>query len=429
MEKHDGNPANQARRDKTDESLRLEREKADVAAEKKQNAIEADADEVVRSDRLRADQVLQAARDEADSGRSQPAASEQEQERRRADSVLEHERSAADAVLETERAVRRRYLAELLAGEREATDNDLQGEREDADAAFFNSEQLLAAVSHDLRSLLAGLSLSAQLLTKSAPEGTSGDGVRQYGGTSKRLVARMNRLVSDLVDLASIEAGKFAVVRQRVQLAEILTDAIDAFEPIAAANRIKLIVDAQGLPRHANIDGDRFLQVLGNLIGNAVKFTPAEGRITLAIRCEHDDIYITVSDTGIGIPDGALRTGSNDSVRSRRTGEGSGWACTFRSVSSRRMAARCPSKARSVSAPRSTSPCRARSSHDAGLLVMGSAGTDGSARSSSSRLDAQSRSATSRKGVRGQRIVNAVSSADDDTSHVPPCARAICITI
>lgn len=300
----DADRPSQPRRDQTDESLRVEREKSDATAEEKHEALEAEADEVVRLARERADQVVQAARDEADRGYSESTAGEEasERERSRADLVLDHERSNADAVLENERAERRRFLADFLAVERDATDKDLSGERANADTLVATRDDFLATVSHDLRSLLGGLSLNAQVLSKYAPEGEAGDKMRVLAGTNQRIVARMNRLVNDLLDVTSIEAGKLALLPTQVEVLHVLRDTLEAFEPIAAAKHIKLSAGAETVPLHARIDADRIIQVLANLVSNAIKFTAPEGRVSIAALSEKSEIHFTVSDTGIGIP-------------------------------------------------------------------------------------------------------------------------------
>jgi signal transduction histidine kinase len=311
-----------AGRDDTDESLRIEREKADSAAEEKQRALEEEADEVVRSDRLRADAVVHAARGEADHERAPSAVLAEE--RRRADVELAHERSVADAILEAERAVRRRYLADFLAAERQATDNNLEGERAHADAALSRGDQLLAQVSHDLRTFLGAVSMNTHLLIKRAPEGAAGDAIRQHASTTRRLVTQMHRMVSDLLDLSSTEAGKLGIVRTRLQLDDLVRDALDAFEPIAAESRIELTSAAQGLPRHAHVDGARVLQVLANLVSNAIRFTPSDGKITLTVRGDEDEIHFAVSDTGVGIPDVVLPTLFERFRQGTRDGKGLG---------------------------------------------------------------------------------------------------------
>jgi signal transduction histidine kinase len=248
---------------------------------------------------------VQTARDDVDRQRGPQAAAAEasvERERHQADGVLERERSAADALLGGERSARRRYLAEFLAVEREATDQNLIGERAHSDTEIASRDAFLETVSHDLRSLLGGLSLTAGLLCNLAPEGPSGDAIRRHGATNQRLVARMNRLISDLLDVSSIEAGKLAVVAEPVEISALLSDTVDAFAPLAASKGITLVADAEA-ELHARLDGGRILQVLANLVSNAIKFTPAGGRVAVHVRTVGDELKFSVSDTGIGMPE------------------------------------------------------------------------------------------------------------------------------
>jgi signal transduction histidine kinase len=213
-----------------------------------------------------------------------------------------------DAALERERAERKRYMANFLAVEREATDKDLVEERNHADQLVAGRDEFLAIVSHDLRSFLGGLSLSAGLIVDQAPEGDAGDGARKYGAMSRRLIARMNRLIDDLLDVASIDAGKLALRVEEVDVGELLRDTLAAFASIGDAKQLDLDVAAVAPPLHARADGGRILQVLANLVSNAMKFTPAGGRISVRARREGDEVEIAVSDTGIGITEDALQT-------------------------------------------------------------------------------------------------------------------------
>jgi signal transduction histidine kinase len=306
---HKGHP----QRQQTDESLRVERDKADASVADKRDSVEDSADEVVRVARQRADQVVQTARDDADRERrpeSSATGAISDGERARADDVLELERSDADAVLAHERAERKRYLADFLAVEREATDKDLVGERAHADTVIAARDEFLATVSHDLRSLLGGLSLSAGLLGQQAPQGEGGDAVRKHAAMTERLVARMNRLISDLLDIASIEAGRLAVLRERLDVGKIVSETLEAFAPIAAAKRIVLEGNSEGsaVTEHAELDGGRILQVLANLVSNAIKFTPSGGRVSIRVRRERSEIVFAVSDTGIGIAESGLES-------------------------------------------------------------------------------------------------------------------------
>ena len=285
-------------RDQTDESLRVEREKADIVAEEKRDAVDAEADGVVRLARERADEITAAARAGADGGGDAG-------ERARADRLLRRERSAADAALDTERAARRRYLTDFLAAERDATDQDLLAERAHADTAVDARDDFLATVTHDLRALLGGLALNATMLVDEAPEGEGGEALRVCASRSQRLVARMNRLVNDLIDVASIEAGKLALFPEQVLVARALADTLEAFEPLAAAKRISLDAAAADPSLLAWIDEGRVLQVLANVVGNAIKFTPSGGRVSVSASADGREVHFTVTDSGIGIPEDA----------------------------------------------------------------------------------------------------------------------------
>jgi signal transduction histidine kinase len=294
-------------REQTDESLRAEREKSDLASVEKQLQLEAQADKVVQVARQRADEVTRAARDDAD--RVQPSGATgaaNERGRDRADSILAGERAKADALIESERAQRRKYIEVFLANEREATDTNLMDEREDADTIVALRDDFLATVSHDLRALLGGLSLSAQLLITKAPEGPAGDFARKYGGTSQRLVLRMSRLVNDLLDVVSIEAGKVALLMEENDISDVLRDTLEAFEPLAEAKGVALSASGEPRPCVERFDAGRILQVLANLVSNAIKFTPPGGRVSIQSEREDNELRFSVSDTGIGIPPDAL---------------------------------------------------------------------------------------------------------------------------
>ena len=292
-------------REQTDESLRIERLKSDAASTDKQHAIEQTADSVVQVARDRADKVVEAAREDADEAAPGVTSAVSERERDLADAVLSRERATADAVLEQERVERRKSFQIFLANEREATDLNLTDERAEADATVAVRDDFLTTVSHDLRSLLGGISLSAQVLIDSAPAGAAGDTARKYAGMSQRLVLRMSRLVNDLLDMASIEAGKVELLIEENEVADLLRETLEAFEPLAAAKGVVLRVITEP-PYAGRFDTGRILQVLANLVSNAIKFTPPGGQVSIGVVSESDHLSFTVRDTGIGIPQDAL---------------------------------------------------------------------------------------------------------------------------
>jgi signal transduction histidine kinase len=190
----------------------------------------------------------------------------------------------------------------FLAAERGRTDEDLVEERGLADTLVVTRDEFLANVSHDLRALLGGLSLTAGLLDKVAPEGEAGARIRKLAGAAGRYVSRMDRLLNDLLDVASIEAGKLLVVREAVAVAGLVEETVAAFGPVAEAKRITLLADAPDDLGEASLDGDRLLQVLANLVSNAIKFTPEGGQVRVAAAASAQEIHFTVQDSGIGIP-------------------------------------------------------------------------------------------------------------------------------
>src|SRR5207302_8458615 len=109
----------------------------------------------------------------------------------------------------------------------------------------------------------------------------------------QRLTARMNRLIGDLVDVASIEAGKLLVAPSEGDLRAVVREAVEMFQGSANTRQIRLAPPLDGPPLLARFDHERLLQVLGNLLGNAIKFSPRGARID--IRAEHVGAELRVS--------------------------------------------------------------------------------------------------------------------------------------
>jgi signal transduction histidine kinase len=290
-------------REQTDESLRVEREKADDAIGDKPSAMDETADAVIETARARADAVLAAARAKSDRREANGAANAQSskvvaKERVLEDEAVRRERSVADETLRAERAEH----AALLATERAETDKDLSREREHADSAVGTRDDFLGIVSHDLRNMLGAMVGFAALIAKAEARPDHSEQVLAYAQRIHRAGGRMNRLIGDLVDLASIWAGSLAVTREVGDPTPIVTEAVETFHAQASANGVSLVAEiAPSLP-HVAFDSARILQVLANLLSNAIKFTPPKGGVI--VRAEHvgDDIRFAVSDTGAGVP-------------------------------------------------------------------------------------------------------------------------------
>ncbi|MCA1827185.1 MAG: HAMP domain-containing histidine kinase [Myxococcales bacterium] len=285
-------------RSTTDDSLRNERAKSDDEVGRRSDRAANMADAVVERARDDADEVLRVARD-VEQMSPNPA---QAQARGVADATIRHQRAYADEKLADERRERTRALAALFALERELTDQHLLAERTRADVALKNRDDFLGMVAHDLRGFMGEIALRAALIVRGSGDDEVGRRMRAFGEGIQRSTAGMKRLVGDLLDVAAIEAGRLHVQATADDLARVLRDAAEPFRAAAGTKGIALDLDEAPGPVLARFDHDRVIQVLGNLVGNAIKFTPREGRITFALRKTGDEVQITVADTGVGIP-------------------------------------------------------------------------------------------------------------------------------
>ena len=161
-------------------------------------------------------------------------------------------------------------------------------------------EEVLAIVSHDLRNPLNAVTLGASLLQMSE---TLSDDDREQVDTIVLSAKRMSRLIADLLDITRLEGGKrLPIEPARVEVRELLDESYELFKAQASAQSVTLqFHSAENLPP-VHADRHRVMQVLSNLIGNALKFTPAGGIITARAEKRGRDVQILVSDTGPGIP-------------------------------------------------------------------------------------------------------------------------------
>jgi signal transduction histidine kinase len=163
--------------------------------------------------------------------------------------------------------------------------------------------ELVAWVSHDLRTPLAGLRAMAEALE----DGIIADpaGVDDYHRRIRIETDRMTQLVDDLFELSRINAGALQLVPTTVPLSEVVSDALAGVAPLAASRRIRLVAADSGWPLVRG--GERELgRIVSNLLINSVRYTPADGTVHIAAGREQDSVWLSVSDTCGGIPDGDL---------------------------------------------------------------------------------------------------------------------------
>jgi len=170
--------------------------------------------------------------------------------------------------------------------------------RSRAEAAGSSREQVLQIVAHDLRNPLVAIGLSAEALRRTA----SGEDVDRHIERIDRAVARMETMIGDLVDVTGIEHQTLAVTPRREAVEPILRETAEAYMPQAERRHITLEVERPPPELVLALDRARIVQLLGNLIGNALKFTPEGGRVAVRVLTQEREVRFEVADTGPGIP-------------------------------------------------------------------------------------------------------------------------------
>ncbi|MBI4510856.1 MAG: GAF domain-containing protein [Deltaproteobacteria bacterium] len=160
-------------------------------------------------------------------------------------------------------------------------------------------DDVLGIVAHDLRNPLSTILIQASLLRRRGmdPERPT----REPAEAIERAATRMNRLIQDLLDVTRMEAGRLSVELARVPAGQVVSESVEAQKPIASSASLELQLEvARELPEIL-ADRDRLLQVFENLIGNAIKFTEARGRIVIGAAPRDGEVLFWVTDTGAGI--------------------------------------------------------------------------------------------------------------------------------
>jgi len=172
---------------------------------------------------------------------------------------------------------------------------------EAAQRAVHAREEILALVAHDLRNPLNAINLNMQQLARTRLEGAAADDVRATATAVKQSVKRMNRLIEDLLSTATIESGHLSIAREPHEVRALVHDAVEMMAPLAREHGLHVVAHATDDATIVECDRNRLLEVFSNLVGNAIKFTPAGGEIRIRARVDGDDALFAVEDTGPGI--------------------------------------------------------------------------------------------------------------------------------
>jgi PAS domain S-box-containing protein len=169
----------------------------------------------------------------------------------------------------------------------------------DAQRATRARDEVLGVVSHDLRNPLSAIAMCSRVLLDSPPADAAAS--RELAKTIQDSTAWMSRMIQDLLDVSAIEAGVLSIVSDKVEMGPILARAADLFRSAAADRGVTIITDAVASDMSVCADGERLVQTVANLIGNAVKFTPPGGTVTISAHLRGEDVEVLIEDTGVGI--------------------------------------------------------------------------------------------------------------------------------
>jgi signal transduction histidine kinase len=229
-----------------------------------------------------------------------------ERQRQRADAGIEAERHEQELDRERQNA-RRQDTDEQLGEERSRADatttalGETKVALEDARVEQAHHHDVLGIVAHDLRNPLHVITLNAQNIAEATTDATKEDALEVI-----RAAARMNRLLTDLLDVARIESKTLRITRRPHDVGVLLTEVLRSYRPLFADRGMTFSV---GVPIPAIVaffDRDRIVQVLSNLLGNAMKFTPREGAVHLHAVQAGGQIEFVLRDNGPGIHPDAL---------------------------------------------------------------------------------------------------------------------------
>ncbi len=173
---------------------------------------------------------------------------------------------------------------------------ELARAKKEAELANRAKDEFLAMLGHELRNPLAPIVTALQLMRHRNP------GVAEKErGVIERQVRHLVRLVDDLLDVSRVTGGKIELKRQRLELADVVAQAIETASPLLEQHRHILALDVPRPGFMVNVDPARFAQVVSNLLANAAKYTPDGGRILVQAEHAGDDVVLRVRDSGIGI--------------------------------------------------------------------------------------------------------------------------------
>ncbi len=313
-----------AERDRTDESLHEARGKVDRRIDESVKAARKEADQTTTSSRTAADTFRDSERDKVGydiKGERKISDDRLHEERGAADKAMKRQRTQEDSAIVRERELKNALTSEFFENERGQTDKDILSERTRTDSEVVRSSNLLsdevfahsktkislttrdeflAIVSHDLRNPIGTASSCAEMLLSGSDYKLDSE-VKPWIELIKRNTDTALRLISDLLDMERIAEGKFELNLESHNIDQEIRDTIESFTLVASAKNVLLHSTPSSISGDIVFDRDRVMQVLSNLIGNALKFTPSGGSIAVGATLTEAGTQVFVCDTGPGI--------------------------------------------------------------------------------------------------------------------------------
>ena len=161
--------------------------------------------------------------------------------------------------------------------------------------------QFISTVSHELRTPLTCMK-EAVAVVLDGSAGVISRKQEHFLNIAKRNIDRLAALVNDVLDFQKLEAGSMKFDMRENDIVEVVEYAHNTMASIVKKKGLDFSIELEEKLPKARFDSDKIIQVLTNLIGNAIKFTPEQGKICVRVRCQAEELVISVSDTGIGIP-------------------------------------------------------------------------------------------------------------------------------
>ena len=158
-------------------------------------------------------------------------------------------------------------------------------------------DRMIAVFGHDLRGLLNALAVNAELLLL-----RQGDAAADSARTVRLTIARMDRLIGSLLDYTRLGAGKLEIRPRAIDATPLLRETVEIFRPLAESKSLGLTLAVPEAPLAVTADPERIVQVLSNLLSNAIAFSSVRGRISIEGTISGEDVQVSVADDGPGIP-------------------------------------------------------------------------------------------------------------------------------